>query len=136
MLKVYKIKPYVSVDGAPWRRVSCQYYTVANIELTDELILDNVSFQECREYRSENHLRGVHNTEVRSWFKQIKPAMYIDYTGAWDKVVYTHFNTLSYKTEAEEWTDVTLDWIIKNLSADECIQYLKERGMIACPIMK
>jgi hypothetical protein len=62
--------------------------------------------------------------------------MYIDYTDAWDKVVYTHFNTLSYKTEAEEWTDVTLDWIIKNLSADECIQYLKERGMAACPILK
>ena len=32
--------------------------------------------------------------------------------------------------------NVTLDWILKHLKADQAIQYLTERGMGICPITK
>jgi hypothetical protein len=41
---------------------------------------------------------------------------------------------MSYKIEYEEWKEVTLEWIIKNLPADQTIQYLKERGITTCPM--
>ena len=30
---------------------------------------------------------------------------------------------------------ISLDEIMKDFSADKCIQYLKERGITACPIL-
>ena len=41
-----------------------------------------------------------------------------------------------YKYVYKEWKDVPLNYIMEHFSADKCIQYLKERGMSACPILK
>jgi hypothetical protein len=32
--------------------------------------------------------------------------------------------------------DITMNELFEDFSADECIKYLKERGMTACPILK
>jgi hypothetical protein len=96
-------------------------------------VLDNLSFDEVHEYLSQNHLSGVWND---STFFRNKPTIRVSYNDAWDDVEYRNFDKMSYKREFEEWKYVSLDWIMKHLSADQCIQYLKERGMTACPILK
>ena len=133
MLKVYHATDYVSIDGAPWREVSCTGYSVSDEELHTKLVLNEVSFDEAYEFLLNNHIWGVCNdgTIFRN-----KPVISVTYCGAFDSVRYKHFNTMSCKTEYKEWTNVSLDWIMKHLSAEQCIQYLKERGMAACPIMK
>lgn len=136
MLKVYKVKSYASINGAPYRRVGDTEHIASDKELISKQLFDNISFNECREYLSNHTLSGLCNSQVYDIFCRSKPSVEVEYTDTWEDVSYKHFNTLSYKYEVEEWTNVSLDWIIKNLSADECIQYLKERGMTTCPILK
>lgn len=136
MFKIYKVKNYVSVDGADWRRVVFSWfisteYKTSNKSLKTQHILCDVSFNEAREYLQNNSLDGVFND---STFWKNKPIVSVRYYDADDIVNYRHFNTISYKREYEEWKDVTLEWIIKNLSAEETIQYLKERGITTCPM--
>ena len=132
MLKIYHKNNYVSVDGGPWRVIS--YGEIASDEeLETQLVLDNLSFDEAYDYLSQNHLGGVYIDET---FFRHKPIITVNYYSSFDPARYKHFKTISYKTAYAEWTTVSLDWIMKNLSADQCIQYLKERGMTACPILK
>jgi hypothetical protein len=132
MLKIYLVTNYVSIDGADWREVGYGGYQAAD-QKPGDIEVHNLSFDKVREYLETNRLDGVRNDATL--FRK-RPIISVRYTGAWDAVGYRHFDTLSYKREFKEWTDVTLEWIMKNLSADECIQYLKERGMTACPILK
>ena len=133
MIKIYNVIDYVSIDGEDWREVGGDGYRVADEELKNTLILDNLSFDEVREYLSQNNLYGVWND---STFFRNKPMIRVSYSDAWSPVWYKHFDTMSYKREFTERKYVTLEWIMKHLSADQCIQYLKERGMTACPILK
>lgn len=133
MLKVYNVTDYVSIDGAPWREVSDTGYRVSDKELQTKLVLDEVSFDEAREFLSNNHIWGVWNYETL--FRH-KPIIAVSYYSNYEPVRYKHFNTISYKTEYTEWKDVSFDWLMKHFSAEQCIQYLKERGMTACPILK
>ena len=132
MLKVYTITDYVSIDGSDWREVGYGGHHVSDKKLPDTIV-NHWSFDELREYLSKHRLIGVKRDETLFCHK---PIIYVNYTDAWDSVGYRRFKTLSYKRTFQEWNDVTLEWIMKNLSADECIQYLKDRGMTACPIMK
>lgn len=133
MLKIYDVIDYISIDGADWRIVGGYGYKATDKEVENTLVLNDLSFDEAREYLSQNTLRGVCNG---STFFLGKPTIRISYNDAWDDVEYRKFNKMSYKREFKEWEDVSLKWIIENLSADKCIQYLKERGMTACPITK
>lgn len=134
MLKVYDVTDYVSIDGAPWREVgSCGYRVTDKEQEKNKLILDNVSFDEAREYLSDNAVDGV--WKDITFFKK-KPTIGISYCGSWDSVYYKHFNSISYKQVVTEWKNVSIDWLIQHLSADQFIQYLKERGMTTCPILK
>jgi hypothetical protein len=132
MLKVYSITDYVSIDGSDWREVGYGGHHATDKELPDTIV-NHWSFDELLEYLGEKYLSGVKRDETLFGHK---PIIYVNYIDAWDWVEYRRFKTLSYKRTFKEWNDVTLEWIMKNLSADECIQYLKDRGMTACPIMK
>lgn len=136
MLKIYKVRNYVSVDGADWRQVIRGWLSdieckASNEDLDMKYMARRLSFDEAREYLNGHKLDGVWN-DTTFWRK--KPTICVRYCDAWDDVIYKHFNTLSYKQEYEEWTDVSLQWIIKNLPADQTIQYLKERGITTCPM--
>lgn len=133
MLKVYLVTDYVSIDGADWRAVGVCGYRATEKELSSQLILDDLTFDEAYEYLSRNYLTGIYTDQT---LYKHTPLIRINYSDAWEPVVYRRFNNMSYKTEFEEWKNVSLDWIIKNLSADQCIQYLKDRGMAACPVLK
>ena len=131
MLKVYDVYFCVSIDGADWRKVSTSAHTITDKELETELILDNASFDETRAYLSRNLLSGVYNEET--WFRH-KPRISVSYSDAWDAVWYRHFNTLSYKVVYRERKTVSMQWIMEHASADQFIQYLKERGITTCPM--
>lgn len=132
MLKIYTVTHYVSIDGDNWRVINYGE-RASDKELESQLAMNNLSFEEARDYLSQHYLRGVWNGGT---FFRNKPVIAVDYYGAIEPVRYRRFNTISYKSEYEEWENVSLDWIMKHLSADECIQYLKERGMTTCPILK
>ena len=131
MLKVYCAYDYVSIDGANWRKVSGGGYKITDEDVEDSLILDQVSFEKAREYLSNNFLQGVYN---ESTFWRSKPTIRVSYVGAWDYVDYLHFDTMSYKVEYKECKDVSFKWLMEHLTADQFIQYLKERGITTCPM--
>ena len=131
MLKVYKVYDYVSIDGAKWREVGRGGYKVTDEEVENKLILDNASFEEAREFLSNHVLDGVWNY---STFFLNKPTVCVSYQDAWDAVTYKCFNTISYKKVYKEYKHVTIQWLMEHLSADQFIQYLKERGMTTCPM--
>ena len=131
MLKIYRIHNYVSIDGADWREVSgCGTKAIDGTPET-EIRLNNASFDEALKYLSQNHLSGVWNDVA---FLRNTPTIRVSYNDAWDSVEYRNFDTISYKKEFVEWTKVSLQWIIDNLPAEQTIQYLKERGITACPM--
>ena len=131
MLKIYDVNDYVSINGAKWRSVGGYGYGAIDEEPENKLILDNATFDEAYEYLEQNYLSGVQ--EDNTLFRK-KPIIRVSYNDAWDAVKYRCFNKMSYKREFKENKNVSLEWIMKHLSADQCIQYLKDRGMAACPI--
>lgn len=135
MLKVYEIINSVSVNGEHWRRVGGYRHIIIDESEKDALIitLENMSFNEVYECLSYKGLDGIWESET--YFKH-KPIIKVDYNGSLDPFPYKKFKQMSYKRELREWESVSLEWIMKNASADQCIQYLKERGMTACPILK
>lgn len=131
MLKVYRVKSYVSIDGGDWEHIGHDGYTIRDDDPVEKIFLDNSTFNECYEYIKEHKLDGVYSSYTL--FRK-KPIIYIcefctDYR-------YDYFDTISYKYVYEEWEDVPLTYIMERFPADKCIQYLKERGITACPILK
>lgn len=133
MLKVYNVDSYVSVDDAKWRSVGHFGHLCTDEDCDVKFILDNASFAEAREYLSNNLLDGICNGKT---FWRSKPTITVRYRDAWDKVEYQSFSTISYKNVYTEDKNVTLGWMMEHLSAEKVIQYLKERGITACPILK
>ena len=131
MLKIYTVVRYVSIDGAKWRSVGQVGYCCTDKDLDVKLILDKSSFDEVREYNQSHFLDGVWNYTT---FWRKKPALAVKYRGAFDDVVYTKFNTMSYRNVYTKQENVTLDWLAEHLPADQTIQYLKERGITTCPM--
>ena len=132
MLKVYTVKSYISIDGKDWEHVGYDGHTMRDDEPTEKVLFENLTFDECYQYVKKHSLDGV-------WYDYTlfrnKPLLYIG-DGWYDSTRYNTFNTISYKYVYKEWTSVPLTYIMEHFSADQCIQYLKERGMSACPILK
>lgn len=131
MLKVYNIYDYVSIDGAEWRAVGGYGEKALDGEPETELYLDNASFTEAYEYLSKHHLCGLY---ISTTVFRKKPVIEVSYNDALDNVVYRHFDTMSYQRVYEEWKNVPLKWLMEHASADQTIQYLKERGITTCPM--
>lgn len=134
MLKVYEVKYYVSIDDGEFRQVEekwCYLYVLRDDNEPKTLFLHTMTFEECYEYIKSKPLYGM------NYGKSIfgKPYIKIMYDWCWDSwECYYKFKTISYKRVFKECTNMTLAEIFKNFPADKCIQYLKERGMTACPM--
>lgn len=131
MLKVYNVYEYISVDGGEWRQVGGGGYRITDEELSNRIMLDNANFDETREYLKNNICFAIFNDET---FFRHKPLIKISYDDCWEYATYRHFDTLSYKRVYKEWTKVTMQWLMEHASADQVIQYLKERGITTCPM--
>ena len=130
MLKVYTVSSYVSIDGSDWQNVGVDGYTISDDEPTEKILFENFTLEQCYEYLQGKGLDGIWRSQT--FFKR-KPMLYI---GEWlyEAKRYTSFNTISYKYVYTERENVSLSWIMKHLSAEQCIQYLKERGITTCPM--
>ena len=132
MLKVYTVKSYVSIDGEDWKWVGYDNYAIRDDEPTETILFENFTLEQCYEYSKGKCLEGIWRGET--FFKK-RPMLYIG-DNWFDSTVYKSLKTISYKCVYEEWKSVSFDWIMKHLSAEQCIQYLKERGITTCPILK
>ena len=130
MLKVYMVDSYVSIDGAEWKCIGYSGYTIRDDNPTEKIIFENLTLEQCHEYLQTHRLDGIWSSYT---FFRKKPMLYID-EHRLDNTPYYSLNTISYKYVYKEWEAVSLEWIMQHMSADQCIQYLKERGITTCPM--
>lgn len=133
MLKIYNVDSYVSINGAKWCRVGNTGYCASSEDLCEDLIIDNLGFAATYKFLFQHHPDGL-------WLDTTlfghRPVICISYFRAEGAVRYKNFYSFSYKVVYKEWSDVTLNWIMNRLSADDAIQYMKDRGMAVCPVLK
>jgi hypothetical protein len=132
MIKVYTVKSYVSINGEDWWHIGYDGHSMRDDGLTEKVFFENFTFDECYQYIKEHSLDGIWPSHTL--FRN-KPILYIG-RSFYDSYKYTTFKTISYKYIYKEWDSVPLTYIMEHFSADQCIQYLKERGMTTCPILK
>ena len=137
MLKIYDPIYSVSIDGGPWKRLEDPFDTnwfVTDEDLPEtELLLDDVSFQEAYDYLHNKYISGART--CKTIFKG-RPQLSLLYFNTIDRKYIKKCKGFSLCAENRLRENVTLDWILKHLEADQAIQYLKERGMEICPIKK
>ena len=137
MLKIYDPIYSVSIDGGPWKRLEDPLDTnwfVTDEDLPEtELLLDGVSFQEAYDYLRDNYVSGART--CTTFFKE-KPQLSLLYFNSIDRKCIKKCEWFCLLAKNRLRKNVTLDWILKHLEADQAIQYLTERGMGICPITK
>ncbi len=130
MLKIYDPIYSVSIDGGPWERLENWFDT--NWFVTDEdlprtkILLDYVSFQEAYDYLRENYIFGART--CKTVFRG-RPQLSLLYFNTIDRKYIKKYEGFWLRAENRLRKNVTLEWIMKNLEADQAIQYLTERGM-------
>lgn len=137
MLKIYDPIYSVSIDGGPWERLGNPFDTnwfVTDKDLPEtELLLDDVSFQEAYDYLRDNYFSGART--CTTFFKD-KPQISLLYFNSIDRKCIKKCECFCLRAENKLRKNVTLDWILNHLEADQAIQYLVERGMGICQITK
>ena len=135
MLKIYDPIYYISIDDGPWEGLGDPFDTdwfVAEEDVREkELLLDNVSFQEAYDYLRNKYISGAGT--CTTFFKD-KPKISLLYFNSIDGKYIKKCEGFWLRAENRLRKNVTLDWILKHLEADQAIQYLTERGMRICPI--
>ena len=131
MLKVYKVYSYVSINGADWREVGRSGYKITDEEISERVFLKQASFSEAREYLDQTIVDSIWNDIT---FFRHKPIICVHYSDAFDPIYYRKFDTISYKIVYVEWRNVSMQWLMEHATADQFIQYLKERGITTCPM--
>jgi hypothetical protein len=128
MLKAYKVKTYIAVNGESKKKIFGIGYGLTEGDLPD-IATTICSFQDCFDTQLPTSAIKTGTT-----FFLKRPYVEIEY--AWDDVDrYYNFDSITIERHYEPY-DVTLNELFEDFSADECIQYLKDRGMAACPILK
>lgn len=128
MLKAYKVKTYIAVNDKPKQRIFGIGYGLTEGDLPD-IATTICSFQDC----FDTQLPTLAIKTGTTFFRK-RPYVEIEY--AWDKWDrYYDFDSITIEKCYEPY-NITLDELIKDYSADQCIQYLKERGITTCPILK
>lgn len=135
MLKIYQVNYYVSINTAPWERINAQgFHMFEESQVVPERIKwDNISFAECCAALETTIATGIYLSS--SAFKR-KPLICIHYAGDWESTTYKHFDTISFKVTYVEDPYYTLADMMKYFPADQTIQYLKERGIAMCQMLK
>lgn len=135
MLKVYSVKYYVSIDGGEWRKLYYgleQHYELRNEdEPTQQYLIKEMNFDKCYDFLHTHSIPGLsHNVNV--WKIPYIRVMY-NYD---DEETYTQrrLQTISVKRVYTECSYMTLIDIFRRFPADQCVRYLKERGITTGPM--
>lgn len=137
MLKIYKTHSLFQINRQGWERCGRGgYYCKEESEIKEELVLLNrCNFTEAvleildKQPRFDGVYAGM-TMFLHRPFIEVGEFYRSEYTRLFAKDVHS----FSYKVISEEMRHVTLEWIMKHLSAEQAIQYFKERGMNVCPI--
>lgn len=128
MLKGYKVYTDISINDGPKKRIFRIGYGLTEEELP-RVVTTTWSFQDCFD-------KNIPTSAIKTDTTLFRQRPYVEVEYAWDDVDrYYNFDSITIERHYEPY-DITLDELFKEYSADECIQYLKERGIIACPILK
>lgn len=135
MLKIYNVRSVFQINRQQWETCGdAGYICKDDSEIQEELVvLDKCSFDKafCEIYN--NCFDGLYADET-----PILHRPYIGVTGRCSlrgvQYCAKDIHTISYKVIYRERKHVSIDWITKHLTADQAIQYFKERGMTVCPI--
>lgn len=126
MLQACKIKTYIKIDNKS--RLLDISYGLTEGELPN-VVATTYSFKDC--FNTE--LPTSYITTDTTLFRK-RPYVEIEYD--WDYCErYYSFDSLTIEQHYEPY-GMTLNELFRQFSADECIQYLKDRGITSCPILK
>lgn len=131
MLKIYCVKKYVSIDNDEWKKFGCNAYRMSNDSSSEKIIFKHKSFDECFKFLESHYINGLSRSE--SIFRH-KPLINVYYSFNSTEISYKCFNTISCKETYTE-IDMTFDDIMKTFSAEQTIEYIKERGLNVCPVL-
>lgn len=129
MLKPYKVYTYISVNGGSKTQISSVGYGLTEEELPSTFE-KSYTFQEALTKKLPTPYVTTGKTSL---FK--RPYVKIEYSWCHEDQYY-NFDTITIERRKEPWANATLKDIHDYSSADQFIQYLKERGMTTCPILK
>lgn len=128
MLQAYKVRTYIAVNDQPKKEIWRIGHGLTEDELP-RVVTTTFSFQDCLDKPLPTPA-----IKPRKTFFRKRPYVMIEYD--WEYVKYYYnFDSVTIERHYEPY-DITLNELFKGYSADQCIQYLKERGITTCPIMK
>lgn len=131
MLKVYFADSYYKVDGEEWGSCGKRGYVMRDDAQPDKQIyLDKAGWDAACAAELDGLVCG------KTIFRK-RP--YLDVSRGWfddhpRRFYWGDFKEFSYVVIYTEWTTCPLSWIMEKASAEQTIQYMKERGMTVCPM--
>ena len=129
MLKVYTQHFYVSINGKDWELLWPYDEDIKDeSEIKAGITITEFTFEEAVEALKEDYYPGL---ELRHTFFRKKPYIHVY---AWPERYICKNDTLKYMVKTEIYEGVGLNYIMKRFSAEDCIKYLKERGLNTCPM--
>lgn len=131
MLKAYYIDSYYKIDDEDWQSCGKRGYAIRDDSAPQQRIeLDKADWKTV-------YAVSLDGITVGETFFRHKPYIKV-YCGWFDDSPRTlrprDFKEFSYVNVYTEWSRCSLEWIMKNASAETAIQYMKERGMNVCPL--
>jgi hypothetical protein len=127
MLKPYQVHTYISVNGGPKTEMQAVGYGLTEDELPNTVEV-SYTFQEALTKK----LPAPNITTGTTIFLK-RPYVKIQYSWC-NEDEYYNFDKLTIERRKVPWTDATLQDIHDYSTADQFIQYLKERGIATCPM--
>ena len=132
MLKVYNKRTMISIDDEQWEQIGYTAKLMSENNPPEKIVFENKTFLECFEFLKEHFICGLCN-EGSLVFR--KPTIGISYTNHFSRISYKYFNKISCKYVYEENNYISLNEIMEDFPAERCIEYLKDHGIAACPIL-
>lgn len=129
MLKPYKVHTYVFVNDGAKRQIQCVGYGLTEDESLN-VSETSYTFQEAL----TKELPTPYITTGETPFLK-RPYVKIQYSWC-DEDTYYNFDHITIQRWKMPWTDATLKDIHDYSTAEQFIQYLKERGITTCPVLK
>jgi hypothetical protein len=128
MLKSYKYKLQISLNGADWCTIDHGNTELREEHELEKIFIENHTFLEAHEWML--HHWHNHWSAGYTLFKK-RPKIKIQY-GYYTTETYTKFDTISIRAVYEERQITMRDLQYEDVEA--VIQYLKERGITTCPM--
>ena len=138
MLKPYIVCDEVSIDGGKWRKLDSGigYSLRDDKDANTKLIVDSASFMEffniLEKIASSKYGNRIYGTVHHLSAFRKRPIIGMSFNGV--TKYYRTFESVSIRTVYKE-IPLTLQEIMHKFDADLVIQYLKEHGLTACPLI-